>query len=1782
MGCSLAGKESTIDNAFRPGVPGGTQVPPVATNLAITTSKNTSASSTFPASDRNRDALTYSIVAQGTKGTVTLTNASTGAFLYVPNSNEYGTDSFTWKVNDGLADSNVATVTVTINNTFNAPVATSVTPASFNEDTQSGIITLSYTDPDGDQANACATSNLQNVTVTSACSCSISGICTVRVTGTQDYFGAASFDYTVTAGGQLSNTASASLTINAVDDAPVATGVTVAAFDEDVESGAIALAYSDVEGDQASSCAITGVSHVSLTTPCACSSGVCTAKVTGAADYFGAASFTYTVTAGGLTSAPGTASLTINPVNDAPTANAQTVSTNEDIAKAITLSGNDVEGDTLTYSIVTGPSHGVLSGSGASRTYTPAANYSGPDSFTFKVNDGSLDSTSATVSITVNAVNDAPVAGAQSVSTNEDTATAITLSATDVEGDTLTYSVVSGPSHGTLSGTAPNLTYTPTANYNGSDSFTFKANDGSTDSNTATVSISVVPANDAPVSFDQATSVDKNVAKALTLGVTDVDGDALTYTIVAGPSHGVLSGSGANRTFTPTTNYVGSDSFTFKVNDGSLDSNTATVTLVIGSNNTAPVAVDQSVSTNEDTAKAITLSASDAEGDTLTYGIVSGPSHGVLSGSGASRTYTPTANYNGSDSFTFKANDGSVDSNIATVTITVVSVNDAPVSSDQSVSTPEDTAKAITLSASDVDGDALTYSIVAGPGNGILSGSGANRTYTPNANYNGPDSFTFKANDATVDSNTSTVSITVTAVDDPPIAANIAPAAFNEDTQSGLITLSYTDAESDQATSCTISNTSNVSVTQACACASGVCTLKVTGGTNYNGTASFDYTVTANGNTSNTATATLTITAVNDAPVMATIADTSTNEDTAKAVSVTVTDVDSTLACSTANLSMSSSNTTLVPNANVVWSGTAPNCTGTVSPAANQYGAANLTFTVTDGALTASRTFALTVVRQADDSWTSSWPFDALSDALHSISNANLIDLSGGVARLTAKDQTDDDSTCTGFGDGVTSGCGGSYTGTAFGTLADGSTQGLKLSSAGGCNGTTTNCANTVAPEIYELNSSWTPQWANLVSYWKMNGNWNDSKGSNNGTAIGTPTFSSGSKLGSYAGAFNGSNQSIGSSLVSSAQKNITMMAWFKSSAPTQAGQMIFFNGSDAAGNGYGFSVNNESSSNGMIKVLKGAIAWFDTGKILSDSNWHHGVLTLSTDGTPRFYFDGVLVYTGTSGLPNTPTAKTEIARNDYPAARYFNGSIDEVAFFSTDLTANEVAAIYDRQSVKYAGTFTSRLMDIGASSSWTSLNWFPTLPFMKELPDAACSGATCTHANSESSANYPFLVGSTGNVGDNDLMSGIVGLWHFNEATATAGANNDFKDDSGNGNHAEQGGTVTFGASGKLGRAVGFNGSTDFIQIPDSNSLDVSTAATFSAWIYPRSMATHTAVFEKVNGDGDASYMLYVGTGVEIAGKRTFRPHIRSAGGAWRYGSIDFDAAPNNWYHVVYTYESSSGSMLAYVNGDPYSVTFQSAPVAGETIRVGTAPLLIGKDTRGGLWFNGQIDEVGIWNRALTASEVRQLYQRGASRAKFQVRACNSNPCNESTETWKGPDGTSGSYFSELNNNTVQLDASGDVKKTLPSMTLSGLSGRYFQYRAILETDSSSASTLGPELTKVTAGPNHYDPSAPTIGNATPIDFQTLTSFTPNASCSSNDRYILSPNNGSNWYYYNGSAWTAADGTTYSQASTSDQINAGMSSLPASTGSLLYRAFLKSDGTSACSIDQLDLGGMK
>ena len=166
-----------------------------------------------------------------------------------------------------------------------------------------------------------------------------------------------------------------------------------------------------------------------------------------------------------------------------------------------------------------------------------------------------------------------------------------------------------------------------------------------------------------------------------------------------------------------------------KSNDGQVDSNVSTVSISVNPVNDAPVSQSVAVTVAEDGQVTVNLVASDIENDTLTYSIVSGPSNGTLAGTGASRVYTPNLNYHGADSFTYRVNDGELNSNVSTVSITVNSINDAPVSQSVAVTVAEDGQVTLNLVASDIENDTLTYSIVSGPSNGTLTGTGASSVH---------------------------------------------------------------------------------------------------------------------------------------------------------------------------------------------------------------------------------------------------------------------------------------------------------------------------------------------------------------------------------------------------------------------------------------------------------------------------------------------------------------------------------------------------------------------------------------------------------------------------------------------------------------------------------------------------------------------------------------------------------------------------------------------------------------------------------------------------------------------------------------------------------------------------------------------------------------------------------------------------------------------------------------------------------------------------------------------
>ena len=604
--------------------------PAFAYSQSLMTNKNTALPITL---DGSGGSLTYTVLTQPANGTLSGTVPN---LTYTPNSNYSGVDSFTFRVNNGTSNSAPATVSIGIttgppvnftwlnaasgnlglagNWTSGTAPVTAGSPTYTLNFSPSGTYTVTHNLNNGFQLNQLNVAGTVTITGTNSLAFTANGYLLpqlnqnstnlvtvdspIQLAAMTTFGGSRSGDVTLTkqitgSGGIIKSSIGRLLIYGAASNN--FSGGTI------VNTGTLALGYYDATNPL-------GTGPVTLN-----GGDIEMQRIT--------ASNTLTVNGGTLTSVNGFGAIWSGPVtlNQMLTARCNyaltldgIVSGNAGIIK--TSSGNltlsvansytgttEIREGTLTCSNVSALGTGslILSTPGkATLNYTgtrsiasltlggtpmPAGTYGSTASNATNKNDVYF---SGTGTVTVLASASAPVATAQSVTTAEETAKAITLTATDPNGNPLTYAIVSYPAHGTLSGTAPNLTYVPVLNYNGADSFTFKANDGTFDSTPATVTITVTAVNDAPYASAQSVIVRQGFAKAIALVGADAEGSAITYAIVSPPTNGTLSGTPPNVTYTASVGYFGPDSFSFKVNDGTSNSNIATVSITV---NTPPV-----------------------------------------------------------------------------------------------------------------------------------------------------------------------------------------------------------------------------------------------------------------------------------------------------------------------------------------------------------------------------------------------------------------------------------------------------------------------------------------------------------------------------------------------------------------------------------------------------------------------------------------------------------------------------------------------------------------------------------------------------------------------------------------------------------------------------------------------------------------------------------------------------------------------------------------------------------------------------------------------------------------------------------------------------------------------------------------------------------------------------------------------------------------------------------------------------------------------------------------
>jgi hypothetical protein len=402
------------------------------------------------------------------------------------------------------------------------------------------------------------------------------------------------------------------------------------------------------------------------------------------------------------------------------------------------------------------------------------------------------------------------------ITMDEDSYHARGFGISDTENDNIIFSAKSDTNAVTLSITKPFESYilkmTPNANWHGVANISLYASDEfSTDS--SSLKLTVTPVNDAPViSAIPDDSTNEETEKAIVVGASDVEGDALTYTASSDTSAVGLTISSDTLKLTPATNYTGTAKITVIVADNALTDTTSFNFKVININDSPVISTISDVTTNEDTAKTVTLSATDVDGDALTYTGKSNTEKVIISISSTTMTLTPATNWYGTAIITAYVSDGTVKDSTS-FKLTVTTVNDAPViTAVSNDSTDEEIEKAIKLSASDIEGDALTYSASSDTSAVGLTISSDTLKLNPALNYTGTAKITVIVSDNTLKDTTS-FTFKVINVNDAPVMTAVANDTTSEDSDGKTLKLSASDIDGDALTYTAFSDTTGLTVT---------------------------------------------------------------------------------------------------------------------------------------------------------------------------------------------------------------------------------------------------------------------------------------------------------------------------------------------------------------------------------------------------------------------------------------------------------------------------------------------------------------------------------------------------------------------------------------------------------------------------------------------------------------------------------------------------------------------------------------------------------------------------------------------------------------------------------------------------------------------------------------------------------------------------------------------------------------------------------------------------------
>jgi hypothetical protein len=523
--------------------------------------------------DPELERKTVTAVTQGSLGSVQIGNdPALGYVTYTPNPNANGSDSFTYTVSDPHGASDNATVWVTIQAVNDRP-ATVDDVATTDEDAMMLVDVLANdSDVDGDPL---VVGSVEPPAHGSA----VSEGGRIRYTPQANFYGGDSFVYRATDPAGESTIGVVTVTVRALPDAPVAHSDSVVTSEDTAVTVAVVANDTDADGDPLSVTAVTQGAN-----------GSAVLEADGRITYWPVASFNgsdafdYTISDGNGGTAAARVDVAVSAVNDVPTAVNDAASTTEDAGVSIAVLANDsdLDGDLLTISGLTQGAKGTATVDGnGSVTYVPAPDAHGTDSFTYSASDGQGGVATATVTVTIAAINDAPDAVNDAAATIEDTAVSIAVVAndTDVDGDALVLVVASEPARGAVTLSGDRLTYTPNTNVFGTDNFTYTVRDPGGLVDTATVGVSIAPVNDPPVAVDDSAVTDegRGVTVAVLANDADVDGDALAVTAVSTPTHGTATINGDGTvTYASVSTYSGSDLFSYTISDG-----TATATAIV-------------------------------------------------------------------------------------------------------------------------------------------------------------------------------------------------------------------------------------------------------------------------------------------------------------------------------------------------------------------------------------------------------------------------------------------------------------------------------------------------------------------------------------------------------------------------------------------------------------------------------------------------------------------------------------------------------------------------------------------------------------------------------------------------------------------------------------------------------------------------------------------------------------------------------------------------------------------------------------------------------------------------------------------------------------------------------------------------------------------------------------------------------------------------------------------------------------------------------------------------